>query len=170
MSRANFPTRLKNVPDLQRYPELKFLDRFDTLVPVLLIGLTCLLGAGLAAWAPGLGTGALQLGVWTVVSTVVLFHGTFTINSLSHLFGSRRFETPDTSRNNALLAVITLGEGWHNNHHHSPRSARSGFARWELDPTWWMLVALEKLGVIWDLRPVPVQAMERARRRRPARN
>jgi stearoyl-CoA desaturase (delta-9 desaturase) len=167
MSRANFPTKFKQVPDLMRFPELRFLDRFDALVPVVLIVLSGLLGAGLAAWAPGLGTGALQLAVWTVVSTVVLFHGTFTINSLSHLYGTRRYETPDTSRNNPLLALITLGEGWHNNHHHSPRSARSGFARWEFDPTWWMLLALEKLGIIWDLRPVPQHVLERARPRRP---
>jgi stearoyl-CoA desaturase (delta-9 desaturase) len=166
MSRPNFPTRLQLVPDLARFPELRFLDRFDALVPVLLIGGSCALGAALARWAPGFGTDALQLGVWTVVSTVALFHGTFTINSLSHVLGSRRYETPDTSRNNLFLALITLGEGWHNNHHHCPRSARSGFARWELDPTWWMLLALEKLGVIWDLHPVPQRVMERAR---PAR-
>ena len=163
LSRPNFRTRLEHVPDLARFAELRFLDRFDSLVPAVLIGAACALGAALDAWAPMLGVTALQLGVWTLISTVVLFHGTFTINSLSHLFGSRRFETPDTSRNNPLLAAITMGEGWHNNHHHSPRSARSGLAFYEFDPTWWMLIGLAKLGLIWDLHPVPVHVMERAR-------
>jgi len=163
MSRPNFRTRLELVPDLARFKELRFLDRFDVLVPAVLVGLSCALGAALDAWAPSLGVTALQLGIWTLISTVVLFHGTFTINSLSHLYGSRRYETPDTSRNNPLLAVITMGEGWHNNHHHSPRSARSGLAPYEFDPTWWMLLALEKLGLIWDLHPVPAHVMERAR-------
>jgi stearoyl-CoA desaturase (delta-9 desaturase) len=163
MSRPNFRTRLELVPDLAKFRELRFLDRFDVLVPALVIAASVALGALLARTAPSLGVDAAQLGVWTLVSTVVLFHGTFTINSLSHLFGSRRYETPDTSRNNALLALITMGEGWHNNHHHSPRSARSGLARHELDPTWWMLLALEKLGLIWDLHPVPAHVMERAR-------
>jgi len=163
MSRSNFRTRLEHVPDLARCKELRFLDRFDILVPALVMIGSFGLGAALQAWAPALGVTAMQLTVWTVVSTVVLFHGTFTINSLSHLFGSRRYDTPDTSRNNPLLAVITMGEGWHNNHHHSPRSARSGFAFYEFDPTWWMLLGLEKVGLIWDLSPVPVHVMERAR-------
>jgi stearoyl-CoA desaturase (delta-9 desaturase) len=168
MSRPNFRTRLEQVPDLARFRELRFLDRFDIFIPALLIGASFALGAALDAWAPSSGVTALQLGVWTLISTVLLFHGTFTINSLSHLFGSRRYETPDTSRNNALLAVITMGEGWHNNHHHAPRSARSGFAWYELDPTWWMLIALQKCRLIWDLHPVPVHALERVHSHRRA--
>ncbi|MEJ2225172.1 MAG: hypothetical protein P8X49_08555 [Syntrophobacterales bacterium] len=85
---------------------------------------------------------------------MALFHGTATINSLSHVFGSRRYDTPDTSRNNPLLAIITLGEGWHNNHHHYAISTRQGFFWWEVDITYYLLVALSWLGIIRNLRPV----------------
>jgi stearoyl-CoA desaturase (delta-9 desaturase) len=86
---------------------------------------------------------------------VLLWHGTFTINSLSHLFGSRRYETTDTSKNNFVLALVTLGEGWHNNHHHFMASARQGFFWWEIDITYYTLKALSGLGLIWELRKVP---------------
>jgi stearoyl-CoA desaturase (Delta-9 desaturase) len=166
MSRPNFLTQLEHVPDLVKYPELRFLDRFDTLVPFLLIGGSCALGAVLSAFAPELGTGALQLGIWTVISTVILFHATCTINSLSHMFGSRRFETTDRSRNNPLLAILTLGEGWHNNHHYFARSARQGFYWWEYDITYYGLVVMSWLGIVWDLKPVPAQILAKGRRRR----
>jgi stearoyl-CoA desaturase (delta-9 desaturase) len=78
-----------------------------------------------------------------------------TINSLAHLFGSQRYNTSDTSRNNFLLALLTLGEGWHNNHHHYAVSARQGFYWWELDITYYVLVVLSWLGIVWDLQPVP---------------
>jgi len=96
---------------------------------------------------------------------VVLFHGTCTINSLSHVWGRRRYETKDTSRNNWFLAIITLGEGWHNNHHHYPASARNGFYWWEIDVTFYMLKTLSWLGLIWDLNPVPVHVLESGRKR-----
>ena len=89
------------------------------------------------------------------ISTVVLYHATFTINSLAHRFGSRRYVTRDNSRNNFWLALLTLGEGWHNNHHHFPGAARQGFYWWEVDLTYYGLRLLAALGVIWDLRPVP---------------
>jgi len=97
------------------------------------------------------------------VSTVVLFHATVTINSLAHRFGRRRYATPDHSRNNLLLALITFGEGWHNNHHHYPASARQGFYWWEVDLTYYALRVLSWLGLIWDLKPVPA-ALRDARR------
>jgi len=162
-SRPNFPTHLAEVPDLAKYPELRFLDRFDILVPALLLAASLGLGAALEAWAPGLGVDGWQLLAWTILSTVVLYHGTFTINSLSHVFGTRRFATKDGSRNNPLLAVITLGEGWHNNHHHYPMTARQGFRWWEYDPTWYGLVVLSWLGLVWDLRPVPAHVMDMRR-------
>lgn len=96
-----------------------------------------------------------------VVPTCLLSHGTFTINSLSHVFGSRRYATTDTSRNNFLLALITMGEGWHNNHHHYMSSARQGFFWWEIDVSYYILVALSKVGLVWDLRPVPEHALKR---------
>jgi stearoyl-CoA desaturase (delta-9 desaturase) len=89
------------------------------------------------------------------VSTVLLYHGTYTINSLSHLFGTQRFTTGDDSRNNPLLAIITLGEGWHNNHHHYQSSCRQGFYWWEIDFTYMTLYLLSNIGLVWDLRPVP---------------
>jgi len=164
MARENFATRHERVQDLARYPELRFLDRFDALVPLMLaLGLFGL-GAWLAASHPSLGTSGLQLVVWGFcISTVVLYHATFTVNSLAHTLGRRRYATRDASRNNAWLALLTFGEGWHNNHHHYPGSARQGFYWWEIDLTWYGLRLLAALGLIWDLKAVPA-AIRDARR------
>jgi stearoyl-CoA desaturase (Delta-9 desaturase) len=154
--RKNVATRTNLVPDLAKYPELMFLDRFDSIVPLALGGVLIALGMFLNRYFPALGTNGLQMFVWGfVVSTVVLFHGVATINSLSHVFGSRRFQTTDTSRNNWFLALITLGEGWHNNHHHYCNSTRQGFFWWEIDITYYGLKLLSMLGLVWDLKPVP---------------
>jgi stearoyl-CoA desaturase (delta-9 desaturase) len=162
--RANSKTRIRLVPDLAKYPELRVLDRFDVLIPVLL-GIACFgLGVVLEARAPSLGTSGLQMLVWGFfVSSVLLGHSTFTINSLSHVFGRRRFETGDTSRNNFGLALLTLGEGWHNNHHHYPTATRNGFYWWEIDITYYGLYLLSKLGLIWDLKKVPAHILEKGR-------
>ena len=85
------------------------------------------------------------------LATTLLWHGTFTINSLSHMFGSRRYGTTDDSKNNPILALVTMGEGWHNNHHYYPRSVRQGFFWWEYDFTYYILKGLEAVGVVWDL-------------------
>ena len=91
--------------------------------------------------------------VWGfVLSTVLLFHATFSINSLAHLWGSRRYETRDHSRNNLFLALITLGEGWHNNHHRFMHSCRQGLRWWEIDITYYVLRFLSFLGIATDLR------------------
>jgi stearoyl-CoA desaturase (delta-9 desaturase) len=158
-----FPTDHAVIPDLMRYPELRWLDRFDLLVPVALaVGLFAL-GWILEIHAPGLGTDRWQLLVWGFfVSTVVLFHVSVSINSLAHRWGTRRYATSDNSRNNALLALVTLGEGWHNNHHHYPGSARQGFHWWEIDITYYGLRAMAALRLIRDLRPVP-EKMRNAR-------
>jgi stearoyl-CoA desaturase (delta-9 desaturase) len=106
----------------------------------------------------------LQLFIWGfVISTVVLYHATYTINSLSHQIGSRRFDTRDDSRNNWLLAILTFGEGWHNNHHHYPASARQGFYWWEIDLTYYGLRLLASLGIISKLKPVPARVLSRNR-------
>lgn len=161
LSQKNVQTPLKRVKDWAKYPELMFIDRFDWIIPVLLIALLYALGASLAHFMPHLGTSGMQMVIWGFfISTVVLFHATYTINSLAHLYGSRRFETSDDSRNNFLLALITLGEGWHNNHHHYPASIRQGFFWWEFDPTYYLLWVLSKLGLIWDLKPVPVSVIQ----------
>jgi len=160
------PTRSRYVRDLERFPELVWLDRHEKIVYVAFawacFGLGCALHA--LGWQPDLGYwhAGLQIVVWGFfISTVALYHGTYTINSLSHLFGSRRFETNDTSRNNWLLSIVTLGEGWHNNHHRYPSSARQGFYWWEWDPTFYALKAMSWLGLVKDLRGVP-DAVKRA--------
>jgi stearoyl-CoA desaturase (Delta-9 desaturase) len=148
-----------NIKDLTRYPELRFLDRHKWM-PLVAYAVGCFL---VADWA-GL--------VWGfVVSTIALFHATLLINSLAHVWGTRRYETADSSRNNALLAIVTLGEGWHNNHHHFMSSARQGFFWWELDVSYYVLRLLGCLGVVWDVRS-PTRAAIRGprvvRRTKPA--
>jgi stearoyl-CoA desaturase (delta-9 desaturase) len=155
-SGAHFRTEIAQVPDLAKYPELRFLDRFDTLVPLLLAGALYGLGAAWAALDPESGVTGLQMLAWGFfVSTIVLFHATCTINSLAHRLGKRRYETTDDSRNSWILALLTLGEGWHNNHHRYPGAAAQGFRWWELDITLIGLKALAAVGLVRDLRPVP---------------
>ena len=156
MARENFATRDALVRSLARYPELRFLDRWDALAPLVLVALLSAAGAAAARFAPELNTGAAQLVVWGFcISTVALYHATFSINSLAHRFGSRRYATRDRSRNNLWLALLTFGEGWHNNHHRYPVSARQGFFWWELDLTYYALRLLAALGLIHGLNPVP---------------
>jgi stearoyl-CoA desaturase (delta-9 desaturase) len=131
----------KRVADFGRFPELQWLDKYH-LVPFFLYGAAIYLIGGWGAFVWGF-----------FVSTVVLYHGTFLINSLSHIWGSRRFATPDESRNNFLLAIVTLGEGWHNNHHYFMSSVRQGIRWWEVDVTFYVLKALSWVGITRDLRP-----------------
>ena len=156
LARANFPTKKHLVKDFARYPELVFLDRFDAVVPAALAVTLYSVGEWLARVAPALETDGMQLLVWGfAVSTVVLLHATFTINSLAHSIGGRRYATRDHSRNHWLLALLTFGEGWHNNHHRYPAAARQGFFWWEVDLTYYGLCLLAALGLVSDLRPVP---------------
>jgi stearoyl-CoA desaturase (delta-9 desaturase) len=165
-SRRNFPTDYSKVKDLARFPELVWLNRFDTLIPVLFATAIFVTGELLARFAPGLQTNGAQLLVWGFfVSTTALFHGTACINSMAHLMGRRRFDTGDDSRNSFILALITLGEGWHNNHHRYQSSTRNGFYWWEIDITYYLLKALSFTGLIWDLKPVPKSVLEEAARR-----
>jgi stearoyl-CoA desaturase (delta-9 desaturase) len=131
------------VSDLTRYKELMWLDRHPYLPAALLAGLAWLI----AGW-PGLAMGFF----W---STVAVWHATFCVNSLAHVVGQQRYVTGDQSRNNWLLALLTLGEGWHNNHHAYQASARQGFRWWEYDPTYYVLRALSCLGIVWDLHLPP---------------
>ena len=159
-SESNFRSELRVVRDLMKFPELMFLDRFDALVPTILAFALFGLGVLLERKAPGLHTTGMQMLIWGFfVSTVVLAHGTFTINSLAHVFGRRRYATGDDSRNSFTLAMVTLGEGWHNNHHHYPAAARNGFFWWEIDITYYVLKMMEVVGIIWDLRKVPKQLL-----------
>src|SRR5271154_441431 len=151
-----FRTDWSVIGDLARFPELRLLDRFDILMPTALaVGLYSL-GQHLHNAHPSLGTSGIQLLVWGLcISTVALFHATFMINSLAHRLGSRRFSTRDASRNNWLLALITFGEGWHNNHHRFPGAARQGLHWWECDLTFYLLRLLSWLGLIYELKPFP---------------
>jgi len=141
-------TDFEKVKDLARYPELRWMERFHW-VPSLVLAL------GVVAWGAWSGAGVLASLAWFALSTVVLYHATFTINSLAHVWGTRRFETPDRSRNNALLALLTFGEGWHNNHHRFPGTCSQGLRWWELDLTQGILRILSWLGLVHDLRPHP---------------
>lgn len=138
--RRNAGTDLDKVRDLARYPELRFVDRHAIWFTV---------AFAVALYSAG-GAHALVWGYF--VSTVVLWHGTFTINSLSHVWGTRRYDTTDDSRNNPLLAVLTLGEGWHNNHHYYQSTANQGFFWWEIDVSYYVLKVMSWFGLVWDLR------------------
>jgi stearoyl-CoA desaturase (delta-9 desaturase) len=136
-------TDMSRIKDFSKYPELRWLDRW-WLIPAV--------AAGVIAFAIG---GFFGL-VWAfAVPQVLCWHGTFTINSLSHVWGGRRYATDDDSRNNPVLALITLGEGWHNNHHHYQVAARQGFFWWEYDITYYVLRAFAAFGLVWDLHGVP---------------
>ncbi|MBI3554708.1 MAG: acyl-CoA desaturase [Deltaproteobacteria bacterium] len=149
ISRTYDQTDLNQIRDFAKYPELLWLNK-HFLFPVVTLSFV-LLGLG--------GMPAVYWGF--VASTVLLWHGTFTVNSLAHVWGTRRFDTTDDSRNNFWIAMLTMGEGWHNNHHHYLSSARQGFIWWEIDASYYTLKALEKLGLVWDLRAPPnVSAVE----------
>ncbi|MFC7399057.1 acyl-CoA desaturase [Chelatococcus sp. GCM10030263] len=143
---------LAKVPDLARYPELMWLHRYELLPAVILAVLSFLI----AGWS-GLVVGFL----W---STVLVYHATFCINSLAHVHGRKRYVTGDDSRNNWLLALFTMGEGWHNNHHAYQSSARQGFKWWEVDPTYYILKGLSRLGVVWDLKTPPEKVLRNEQR------
>jgi len=164
-SRRNFPTDYSKVKDLAKYPELVWLNRFDIVVPVLFATGLFGLGRFLEHAAPSLHTNASQLLVWGFfISTTALFHGTASINSFTHLWGKRRFETTDDSRNSFILAIVCLGEGWHNNHHRYQSATRNGFYWWEIDLTYYGLKLLSYTGLIWGFKDVPKSIYEEAER------
>lgn len=151
LAEENDKTDEKRISDLTRFPELRWLDRFH-LVPVvtLAVGLFFALGWKGLLWG-------------YFVSTVLLWHGTFTINSLCHYIGKARYRTGDESKNSFWLALLTMGEGWHNNHHYYPRSTAQGFYWWEIDPTYYVLKALSFVGIVRDLH-LPSEAVKNAKR------
>ncbi len=140
------------IKDFQKYPELVWLNKWDRLPPFLL---------AVFVWAIA-GWSGLIVGFF--VSTVLLFHGTFTINSLSHVFGKQPYVTGDNSRNNIFLAIITLGEGWHNNHHHFPSATPQGFHWWQIDITYYILKVLSIFRIVWDLRMPPAHVVKGKRK------
>ncbi|MEE2663199.1 MAG: acyl-CoA desaturase [Myxococcota bacterium] len=141
-------TEVDQIADFARFPELVWLNRYH-FVPPLALGVFCLAVGGFSGLVWGFS-----------ISTTLLWHSTYTINSLAHRYGSVRYDTGDDSRNNAWLALLTLGEGWHNNHHRYMASARNGFFWWEIDVTWYLLRGLAKLGVVRALRTPPRALVE----------
>ena len=161
MTKEHYVTQERLVRDWSKYPELRFLNRYDFAVPVAFAVALFACGYLLETLAPGLKTSAWQVLVWGFfVSTVALYHLTFSINSVAHRWGTRPYPTGDDSRNNALLAMLTFGEGWHNNHHHYPASARQGFHWWQVDVTFYILVVLSWFGLVWNLKAVPLHVRD----------
>lgn len=153
MSKRNDRTRMEWIRDFAAYRELRWLDANHYVAPVSLGVALFLLGAWLAAAYPELGTNGPQLVVVGLLcSTTLLYHCTFAVNSIGHTVGSRRYVTRDNSRNSFWLALLTAGEGWHNNHHRYPASERQGFYWWEIDLTHYGVVLLSWLRIVWDVR------------------
>jgi len=151
-ARTHHTTDLVKVADFARYPELMWLHHHE-LVPAVVLGVLCFLIGGWAGLVVGF--------AW---STVLVYHATFCINSLAHVHGRRRYVTGDDSRNNWLLAILTMGEGWHNNHHVYQSSVRQGFRWWEIDPTFYVLKTLSWMGLIWDLNTPPESVLRNEHR------
>jgi stearoyl-CoA desaturase (delta-9 desaturase) len=139
------------IRDFSRVPEIAFIEKYFFLPPLTL---------AIAMFA----LGGFPLLIWGFcLPTMTLAHATFAINTVNHMFGSRRFETVDESRNNPLTAFFAVGEGWHNNHHRYQRAARNGFYWWEFDPTWYVIRAMKAVGLAWDVQAVPKRIYEEAR-------
>ncbi len=154
--KENSSAKSRECKDFAKFPELMILDRFDFLAPLSLAFATLILGWWLNRVAPGLHTNGKQMLVWGFfISTIALYHGTFFINSLGHIMGRQRYRTGDDSKNSFLLALITLGEGWHNNHHHYANTVRQGFRWWEIDVSYYIIWAFSQAGLVWDLKQVP---------------
>ncbi|MFW7381146.1 MAG: acyl-CoA desaturase [Oligoflexus sp.] len=136
-------TNWKYIGDFARFPELKWLNKFG-LLPAVVYAAAIFMIWG---WA-GLFWGFF-------FSTMILYHGTFSINTLTHMFGKVRYKSGDESRNSMLLALITCGEGWHNNHHYYQATANQGWFWWEIDLSYYVLKVLSWFGIVWDLRKPP---------------
>jgi stearoyl-CoA desaturase (delta-9 desaturase) len=152
-------TDFSKIGDLAKFPELHWLNRYY-LVPPFVLALATMAAGGYYVTGELSVTAALTHGWSTLfigffLSTVLLYHGTFSINSIMHKFGKPRYDTGDESKNNLVLALITLGEGWHNNHHYYQSTARQGFFWWEIDISYYLIRALAFLGIVWDVREVP---------------
>jgi stearoyl-CoA desaturase (delta-9 desaturase) len=145
------------IRDFSKAPEILWLDRLFFVPPILLAAAMYLIGG--MPWL-----------IWGFcLPTVTLAHATFAINTVNHLFGSRRFDTIDESRNNVITALFAVGEGWHNNHHRYQRAARNGFYWWEFDPTFYTIRLMQMVGLAWDVQPVPARIYEEARASRARR-
>jgi stearoyl-CoA desaturase (delta-9 desaturase) len=149
-------THFDGIKDFAKFDELRWLNKYHW-VPVAIMGLAVfLIGARVngGSWlAFDAGWSTLLIGFF--LSTAILFHGTFSINSIMHYFGKKRYETGDESKNNLVLALVTCGEGWHNNHHYFPTSMKNGFFWWEIDITGYIITIFSWVGLVWDIKGVP---------------
>jgi stearoyl-CoA desaturase (delta-9 desaturase) len=158
-----FKTNHKIIPDFAKYPELRFINEYDLIVPVALA--LSLFGFGwLVEWgAPESGVTGWQMLVWGFfISTIAVYHVTYLVNSATHIIGTRRYHTKDDSKNSMIVALLTFGEGWHNNHHYYPNSTRQGFFWWEIDISYYILSFMSMLGLVWDLKAVPQRILHPA--------
>lgn len=162
MSDEAFNEKGTNSRDLHKYPEIKLLQRHYVWLIVLQIAVLYGVGAWLEATRPALGTSGMQLVVWGFfISTVFTWHVTFMVNSVCHRWGSQAYETGDASTNNVFIGVLGFGEGWHNNHHYYPSSARHGLRWWQIDFTWYLIRFLSFFGLVSDLR-LPKELRDKA--------
>ena len=149
-------TEYDQIKDFSKYNELMWLNKYHHVPPLVLALIVYLIGGYVNGGVEHMFTAGLStLVVGFLLSTVILFHGTFSINSLMHMIGKKRYDSGDESKNNFFLALLTMGEGWHNNHHYYPSTVRQGFFWWEIDPTFYLLKMFSWLGLVWDLKPVP---------------
>jgi len=157
------PTFLKEIPDWVKYKELRFINRYDW-IAVLFLALGCYFLGEWGIFEALTGMNGFSMLAWGFfLPTVLLYHATFSVNSLTHMFGKKKYATGDESRNNWFVSIITFGEGWHNNHHFFPGSARQGFSPWEIDPTYYGLKLLSIFGLVRELRPVPAWVKNKAK-------
>lgn len=159
LEKRNFSYDESVVSDLLKYPELVFLNRFDILPPILYAIFLFVLGNTLHGF--GYNCSGTQVLIWGFfVATTLLYHGTFSINSLAHIFGKRVYPTKDKSKNNWWLAILTLGEGWHNNHHYWPSSIRQGFRIYEIDITYYVLKIMHLFNLVHSFRLPPQRIVD----------
>ena len=150
MTDAAFNEKGTNARDLHKFPEIKFLQRHYVWLVVAQPLALFLFGAWLGE---AYNTSGLQMMVWGFfISTVFTWHVTFMVNSVCHRWGARPYDAGDASTNNVFIGLLGFGEGWHNNHHKFPSSARHGLVWWQLDTTYLLLRLLETLGLVRDLK------------------
>ena len=152
-------TDFDGISDFSKYKELVWLNKYYIVPPLVMMVVVMLLG-GIVNGGSVLATFSVPGGLSTLIigyflSTIVLYHGTFSINSIMHKIGRQRYESGDESRNSVILALITLGEGWHNNHHYYESSTRQGFFWWEIDITYYLIKMMSWVGLVWDIQEVP---------------
>lgn len=164
LSKKYNPTNEEVVKDLIKYPEIRWIGKYHGFAPFILATLIFFFGSFLETAAPSLHTNGLQMLCWGFfTSTTILYHGTFSINSLAHVVGKKRFETGDNSKNSMILSLITMGEGWHNNHHRYPYSERQGIYWWEVDMSHYILRFFSWFGLVWDIQLHPKEIVQEAK-------